>query len=52
MDSLYPDFEQLRSEGIEARDVLDTETGKVAYTKYYITPTTYSAGCCTRKIIL
>ncbi len=46
MTTLYPDFAQLRKEGIEFKDVVSDETGKVAYTKYYITPTMYSAGTC------
>lgn len=41
--TLYPDFAQLRKEGIEFKDVVSDDTGKVAYTKYYITPTMYSA---------
>ena len=44
LNDLYPNFDALKREGIEHRDVPLEGTSQTAYTKYYITPTMYSAG--------
>jgi hypothetical protein len=44
LSSLYPDFEALKREGIQSRDVPIAGSSEIAYTKYYITPTMYTTG--------